>query len=205
MKLLRTGRDKKVLSSHFRLELVGSSIHHISPLSFLLAAISVASRLTSPRPVMLQERQRCGVTVTRKRQALRTSMTWHGFYYMSILAAEHLSADTKKSFFWWKFWGCFGPHKGRGRAVTLCVYWPLPGSPLGSLLRKLLRYKCNRHILSRQDSGKRKRSECLKAFSSLQSVFIFNQSVFTKQIRDTKGRGRMAKTLNIHSVRSSCD
>lgn len=175
-------------------------------LSFLLAAISVASRSTSPRPVMPQERRRCGVTVTQKRRALRTSMIWRGFYYTSILAAERLYADTKKSFFQWKFRGRFWPHKGRGHAMTLYLYTgPLPGSPLWSLLGKLLRYKCNRHILSMQDFGTCKRSECLKAFSSLQSFFIFNQRMFTKQIRDTKGRGRMAKTLNIHSVQSFCD
>lgn len=154
---------------------------------------------------MLRERRRCGVTVTQKRRAWRTSTTWRGLCYTSIPAAENLYADTKKSF-QWKFWGRLGPHKGRGRAMTLYLYTsPLPGSQLWSLLGKLLRYKCNRHILSMQDSSTCKRSECLKAFSSLQSFFIFNQRMFTKQIRGTKGRGRMAKTLNIHSVQSWCD
>lgn len=90
--------------------------------------------------------------------------------------------------------------------MTLYLYTSLlPGSQLWSVLGKLLRYKCNRHILSMQDSSTCKRSECLKAFSSLQSFFIFNQRMFTKQIRGTKGRGRMAKTLNIRSVQSWCD
>lgn len=165
------------LSLRFMLDHVRTLIPCTFPFSFLLTAISVVSRSTSPRLVMLQELQQCGVMVTQKHQELRTSKTWRWFHYTSILAAECASADTKKAFFFFsvKVWGGFGPHKGRGHAMTLYLYTgPLPGSQLFSLLGMLLRYKCNRHILSVRASSACKRSECLKAFSSLQSFFIFS-------------------------------
>lgn len=145
--LLRTGKGgKKVLSLYLNLGHISTSIHCIFPLSFFPAAISVASGSTSPQPVMLQERQQCGVTVTQKHRASRTSTTWHGSHYTAIiLAAERLCADdTKKSFFQSKFWGGFGPHKARGHDMTLYLSTgPLASSPLWSLLGKLLRYECN--------------------------------------------------------------
>lgn len=77
--LLRTEREKKVFFSHFQLDQVSKSIHCMYALSFLLAAISGASRLTSPRLGTRRERRRCGVTATRRRPASRTSTAWHGF------------------------------------------------------------------------------------------------------------------------------
>ena len=108
------------------------------------------------------------------------------------------------------FSGSFGDVWGLPKAeavpwLRVCVAGPCLAPRFGLLLGKLLRYGCQRRILSAQDSGACKRSGCLKAFSSLQSCFIFNQRMFTKQIGDAKGRGRMAKALNIHSARSSCD
>lgn len=162
---------KKLLFLHFKLNHVSLWIQCI--FSFLLTAISVVSRLTSPWLVMLQELQLCGVTVTQRRQELRTSKSRRCSYYTSILAAERLYADTKRSTI--SLWGCFGPHKGRGRAMTLYLYTgPLPGSQLSSLSRMLLRYKCNRHIFSAQAFGICKRSAHLIAFSFLQSFFIFS-------------------------------
>lgn len=162
---------KKLRFLHFNLNHVSLWIQCI--FSFLLTAISVVSRLTSPRLVMLQELRLCGVTVTQKRQELRTSKSWRCSYYTSILAAERFYADTKRSAI--SVWGCFGPHKGRGHAMTLYLYTgPLPGSQLSSLSGMLLRYKCNRHIFSMQAFGTCERSAHLIAFSSLQSFFIFN-------------------------------
>lgn len=114
------------LSLRFMLDHVRALIPCTFPFSFLLTAISVVSRSTSPRLVMLQELQQCGVMVTQKHQELRTSKTWRWFHYTSILAAECASADTKKAFFFFfseslgRFWAS---QRQRPCHDSIFVYW----------------------------------------------------------------------------------
>lgn len=111
--LLRTGRVKRVFFVHFKLDHVSKSIPlHLFPfLSFLLAAISGASRSTSPRPATRRERRRCGVTATQRRPALRTSTACPGF----------CCAETERSFPHWKFWERFGARRGQATSLCLCT------------------------------------------------------------------------------------
>lgn len=105
---------------HFKLDHVSRSIHYISPLSFLLAAISGASRSTSPRPATRRERRRCGVTATRRRPALRTSTAWPGLCCASSPTAECPCAETNRSFPQWEFRGRFGACRGQATSLRLC-------------------------------------------------------------------------------------
>lgn len=99
------GRKKLLsfLSLRFMLDHVCTLIPCTFPFSSLLTAISVVSRSTSPRLVMLQELQQCGVMVTQKHQELRTSKTWRWFHYTSILAAECASLLIQRNPFFFFF------------------------------------------------------------------------------------------------------
>lgn len=124
--LLGTERVKRVSFSHLKLEhQVNKSIHCISPLSFLLAAISGASRLTSRRRATRRERRRCGATATRRRPASRTSTAWHDS------VCEPLCAETERSFPQCKFWGRSRVCRGQATSLHLCTELSCLGLPLG--------------------------------------------------------------------------
>lgn len=125
------GRKKLLsfLSLRFMLDHVCTLIPCTFPFSSLLTAISVVSRSTSPRLVMLQELQQCGVMVTQKHQELRTSKTWRWFHYTSILAAECASLLIQRNPFFFFFFSSeslgrfWASQRQRPCHDSIFVYW----------------------------------------------------------------------------------